>query len=261
MVTLGKLRVRDFEKVGEFLEAWRLSRKDTPRYKKKVDIGRITGINSSVFSKLEGGDLEDAFKGWRPKKQYDVFKAYDVPDELIIELSDKFGLDAKLMVGYSASPTPSKKGLGELGDLVSIPFLGIVQAGRLGTSYAADEVEYIEMPRRFINGYDPQHLFMVEVSGDSMSCESVKQKIPEGSYVLFEKVRKNVQPKDGEVVSVWLANEDIGVIKVFHKQDSFAVLQSYNLAHKPIIVNSDNPGWIQGIYRGHFYLAPDGFDI
>lgn len=123
-------------------------------------------------------------------------------------------------------------------------------AGINPQAYAAEHVETVTVPDfAAIQNYDDADLMVLTVSGDSMVCEDARLTIPEGSTAIFH---TSLSPQPGDVVAAWLAENGVGVLKIYRPgNDSHVILESYNKRHLPIILTDDNPGEIQGVYVGH----------
>jgi SOS-response transcriptional repressor LexA len=177
------------------------------------------------------GNFENGKNDWRRSKY-----APALMRELGItsgEARQHLGLD---MVLASATPDDHVPGRPEGSRLpdggVLIRHFGTVQAGNF--PFDSDGVvtnghEKVECPVVSARGFDPDDLFILDVTGDSMTCEEVKRSIPEGSSVLFH---SKLEPRKGEVVVVWipeLGPKGVGVLKVFSRdKDEEIVLESYN---------------------------------
>jgi hypothetical protein len=133
------------------------------------------------------------------------------------------------------------------GELVSIRDLGTIQGGLKGLSFSNDDYEFVNVHHDDINGYKPEDCFRVTVTGDSMVSEDVCQKISPGSKAIFHVINSRMQPKENDVVAVWLEVEDIGIIKSYHKTPDYVILNSFNKRHRPIILDERNQGIIQGV--------------
>jgi SOS-response transcriptional repressor LexA len=179
-------------------------------------------------------------------------KAHKIKDDEALEIvKEIFGAEYDSYIKEAGSlveknhhpiPNPISKG-----DLVAIRDLGTIQAGLKGLSYASDSYDYVNVLKDDLNGYLPENCFRVTVTGDSMVCSDVAQRIAPGTRAIFHSLTSKMQPKDGDVVSVWLKEEDTGVIKVFNKSSDYVILNSLNKAHRPIILDEHNQGIIQGI--------------
>jgi hypothetical protein len=242
MLSMSHLIASKFDKLGDFLREWREGYKGTIRYKSLKEIAATAGVDPSQLSKLEGNYLNSFWK-WNPKEQYKVLHSYDLPKEVIIEVSEHFKLEASI---YVAKPAPIPQTITK-GELVSIRDLGAIQAGLKGLSFPNDDYEYANVHKDDLNGYNPENCFRVTVTGDSMVCDDVSQRIIPGSKAIFHTITPRMQPKDGSIVAVWLSKEDLGVIKVFRKASKYATLNSLNKRHRPIVMDENNQGVIQGV--------------
>lgn len=135
-----------------------------------------------------------------------------------------------------------------------VRFLGTVSAG-LNADGVMQPIEYLAVSDFFTNGHDPDELFALEVTGDSMVSEDKRQEIPPGSIVL---ISENLAPRDGMVVVAWLENEDIAVLKTFHHGDDTETtwLLSHNPDHKPILIDESTPAVIRGVMVGQWKRGP-----
>jgi SOS-response transcriptional repressor LexA len=216
------------------------------------DVAEYLGLSQPTISNIENGKTyaEDAVKEqWSSEKQFNLLKAYKLTDDEVNEFSRKYGLSAHLMLRDKALGKPLDK-------TVPIRHLGVIQAGRFGNGYVNDGVEYVDVIKSFLGHYSPEDCFALDVNGDSMICDVAGQSIPEGSTAVFVKVTKERQPVDGQIIAAWLKSDEVGVIKIFHKKPDFAILNSFNKAHKPIVLDERNQGTPQGIYLGHWSWTP-----
>jgi repressor LexA len=86
---------------------------------------------------------------------------------------------------------------------------------------------------------DPEKLFALTVQGDSM----VDANISDGDTVIFKPTQ---DAGNGDMVAVWLAEENTTTLKYFHRDVNGIVLKPANPAYKPIIVNRPEQVRIQG---------------
>ena len=96
-----------------------------------------------------------------------------------------------------------------------------------------DAKSYIEIPRKMIplNEKDSE-LFVLEVSGDSM----IDAMINDGDKVIFRQATAAV---NGDMVAVWLSNNDETTLKYFYHEGDRIRLQPANPTMGPIYI--DNP--------------------
>jgi glycosyltransferase involved in cell wall biosynthesis len=231
--------------LGNYLAQIRDNTKGTADKLTAEDAGKLAGVAQSYISKLEDGNLDVTIKNkWQPHKQLALLRAYRLSNEEIMEVSRHFGLQVDLLIQPSHPPIPNPI---SKGDLVPIRNLGTIQAGLKGLSYASDSYDYVNVLKDDLNGYLPENCYRVTISGDSMVCSDVAQRIAPGTRAIFHSITPKMQPKDGDIVSVWLEHEDIGVIKVFNKNADYIILNSLNKSHRPIILDDHNQGTIQGV--------------
>lgn len=232
--------------LGRFLKEKRKDLEGSARYFTVQDAMTKLGYDPSMGSKIESG-LKDSViaSKWQARQQYDLLITYQCTEDEIREISEIFNLQATLFLAGKTKVVSKNI------NTVPIRYMGSVQAGRFGKAYANDAIEYIEVDKSMIGDYDKDDCMLIDVDGNSMTSDDVKRTIPEGSSVIFHRLTGRMTPQDGEIVLIWLEKENIGVIKTFHKQKDFVVLESYNGSHIPIIIDERNNGIIQGVYLSH----------
>lgn len=100
-----------------------------------------------------------------------------------------------------------------------------------------------------IEDYADEDLIALKITGDSLTCADVKTTIPEGSLALFH---LRLFPQAGDVLLLWLEQENRSVLKVYRPGASgHTLLESYNGRQIPVVLIEDNPGIVQGVYVGH----------
>jgi repressor LexA len=127
---------------------------------------------------------------------------------------------------------------------VTVRWWGYIAGGRpISTPNQADFSAY---PDRFVSVLmsmlgpnDPDKLFALTVKGDSM----VDANISDGDTVIFKPTQ---DAGNGEMVAVWLADENTTTLKYFHRDAAGIVLKPANPAYKPIIVDRPEQVRIQG---------------
>lgn len=131
----------------------------------------------------------------------------------------------------------------------------ILHAGTVGAGLNPDAgvVEHPErrwMPNHpALEGYRDEDLVTLDVVGDSMACEDVRLTIPEGSTVYLH---TRLEPQPGDIVAVWLERGQTGVLKVYQPSEAgHVILQSYNDHHAPIVLQSGERDYLQGVYLAH----------
>jgi len=122
-------------------------------------------------------------------------------------------------------------------DLLRIPVVGRIVASEpvpMPTSDFSyyDEESMVEVARNMIPQRDKQDLFALEVQGDSM----IDAMVNEGDIVIMKPTQ---QANNGEMVAVWLDENNETTLKYFYKENNRVRLQPANPTMKPIYI--DNP--------------------
>lgn len=181
-------------------------------------------------------------------------RTYSAPVSLILriasgaldELPDDLGRE-------SVQTRDLARGSGERGGRIHpVRFLGTVSAGLTGDGVAMP-IDWLSVSDYFIGGYKPEDLYALEVTGDSMVSEEARRRVPPGSIIL---VHERLAPEPGQLVVVWLEQQDIGVLKEYRQDDDGTWLLSRNPDYAPIYVNEGNPGLMRGVMIGHWTKGP-----
>lgn len=118
-----------------------------------------------------------------------------------------------------------------------IPLLGRVAAGKPLEYHT--ENERIEVPRFMLkNGGS---YFVLQVAGDSM----IEEGIFDGDFVI---IKSQAEAQNGEIVVAEINFE--ATIKRYYKKKDRIELHSANESYKPILVDSETPFKISGLYKG-----------
>lgn len=97
-----------------------------------------------------------------------------------------------------------------------------------------DQETSVEIARSLLPTRDkPEQLFALEVDGDSM----IDAMVNDGDIVIMKQAQ---EANNGEMVAVWLDDENATTLKYFYKENDRVRLQPANPTMKPIYV--DNPG-------------------
>lgn len=120
-----------------------------------------------------------------------------------------------------------------LSDMVAVPLLGAIAAGRPIEAVVTSET--IEIPRDMM----APNVYALRVKGDSM----IKDGILSGDYVIIQQTN---QAKNGEIVVALLENESV-TLKRFYRERDHIRLQPANDSYEPIRVKQVS---IQGKVRG-----------
>jgi len=109
-----------------------------------------------------------------------------------------------------------------------------------------NQAEFTAYPDQFVSvlmsmlgPYEPENLFSLTVKGDSM----VDANISDGDTVIFQPAQ---DAHNGEMVAVWLPEENTTTLKYFHRDATGITLQPANPAYRPIHIDRSVPVQIQG---------------
>ncbi len=127
---------------------------------------------------------------------------------------------------------------------VRVRWLGYI-AGGLPIAIP-NQAEFSAYPDQFVTALmsmlgpnDPDNLFSLTVKGDSM----VDANISDGDTVIF---KPSQEARNGEMVAVWLADENTTTLKFFHRDSSGITLRPANPAYQPIKIDRPEQVRIQG---------------
>jgi repressor LexA len=117
-------------------------------------------------------------------------------------------------------------------DLLRIPVMGRIVAGK-PIPVPASDFNYVdaetsvEIARSMLPTRDISNLFALEVKGDSM----IDAMVNDGDYVIL---RPAVEAQNGEMVAIWLPDENETTLKYFYKEKDGYRFQPANPNYKPI---------------------------
>ncbi len=95
-------------------------------------------------------------------------------------------------------------------------------------------------------GTDAAKLYLVKANGNSMFEENMVRPIPDGSYLMVE---AQALPENNQVVTAYIPELDIGVIKQFRTEGGNVLLRSYRIGG-PTFWAEDYPEMkIEGVVR------------
>jgi repressor LexA len=128
--------------------------------------------------------------------------------------------------------------------VVNVRWWGYIAGGRpISTPDQADFSAYpdrvVSVLMSMLGPNDPEKLFALTVKGDSM----LDANISDGDTVIFKPTQV---AGNGDMVAVWLAEENTTTLKYFHRDAAGIVLKPANPAYKPIIVDRPEQVRIQG---------------
>jgi repressor LexA len=118
--------------------------------------------------------------------------------------------------------------------MIRIPLLGNIVASEpveVGNeSFATyDEEDAIELSRSLLDDKQPEDLFALRVSGDSM----IDAMVNDGDIVIM---RQQETARNGEMVAIWLTPDDTTTLKYFFNEGERVRLQPANPTMEPIYV-------------------------
>ncbi len=118
-------------------------------------------------------------------------------------------------------------------DMLSVPLLGAIQAGKPIEAIRTSET--LEIPRDMMT----KNVFALKVKGDSM----IDDGILDGDYVVVEPCQS---PKNGDIIVALIDKDDV-TLKRFYREKDHIRLQPANKKYQPIRVKKVT---IQGKVRG-----------
>jgi repressor LexA len=130
-------------------------------------------------------------------------------------------------------------------DMLSIPIAGrIVASAPIPTPTSDlslfDSESTVDIARSMLPAKEKvEDLFALEVDGDSM----IDAMVNDGDIVIM---RRALQANNGEMVAVWLDDNDETTLKYFFKEDGRIRLQPANPNMKPIYINNPEQVRIMG---------------
>jgi repressor LexA len=133
-------------------------------------------------------------------------------------------------------------------DLMRIPVLGRIVASEPSPVPGSDFNYYdaettVEIATSLLPEPDKDKpLFALEVDGDSM----IDAMVNHGDYVIMKPVSNNSEVRNGDMVAVWLPNQDETTLKYFYKEKEGYRLQPANPTMGPIMINKEEPLEIKG---------------
>ena len=209
-------------KIMLFLEEYQKNNQFSPSIR---EIGNAIGVNSTSLvdyylrQLAQMGYLE---RNDRVSRSIRILKPFTEESQT-----------AKNMISYSRQ------------EVLRYPILGRIVASEPipvpGSDLAYfDPESYIEIPKKMIPASEKEtELFVLEVSGDSM----VDAMINDGDKVVF---RQANQASNGDMVAVWLSNNDETTLKYFYREGSRVRLQPANPTMGPIYIDDPEQVHIMG---------------
>ncbi|GAP39239.1 transcriptional repressor LexA [Flexilinea flocculi] len=214
MARKGKLMNERHERIMKFLQDYQQKNQYSPSIR---EIGNFIGVNSTSLVDYYVRQLVEM--GYLERDEH-------VSRSIRIVRSFENKKNKPQSVSYSKQ------------EVLRFPVLGRIVASApipVPNSDLAyfDAESYIEIPRKMIplNEKDSE-LFVLEVSGDSM----IDAMINDGDKVIFRQATAAV---NGDMVAVWLSNNDETTLKYFYHEGDRIRLQPANPTMGPIYI--DNP--------------------
>jgi len=163
------------------------------------------------------------------------------------QLEERGYLERDQRVSRGLRLTEKVKEILSFGDLLKVPVLGPIAAGlplpdlQPGRVYTSEnESAAVEIARSLLPGRQrPNELYALEVKGDSM----IDAMINDGDIVVMKPAS---EARNGEMVAVWLPNENSATLKYFFKEKDGYRLQPANPTMKPIYIKKNEPLEIKG---------------
>lgn len=140
-----------------------------------------------------------------------------------------------------------KEIVGSIGDLIRIPVLGPIAAGiplpdlQPGMTFITEnEANAVDIARSLLPAREKgNELFALEVKGDSM----IDAMINDGDIVVMKPAE---DARNGEMVAVWLPENNEATLKYFFKEKDGYRLQPANPTMKPIYIGKNKQVEIKG---------------
>ncbi len=127
---------------------------------------------------------------------------------------------------------------------VRVKWLGYIAGGQ--PISVPNQADFAAYPDQFVTALmsmlgpnDPENLYSLTVKGDSM----VDANISDGDTVIF---KPSHEATNGEMVAVWLEDENTTTLKYFHRDSSGITLRPANPAYQPIKIAHPEQVRIQG---------------
>ena len=140
---------------------------------------------------------------------------------------------------------PLRKLGGAINDLLTVPVMGRIVASApipVPPSDVAyfDPESTVDIARSLLPSREKtEELFALEVQGDSM----IDAMVNDGDIVIMERAQ---DARNGEMVAVWLSDNDETTLKYFYKEQERVRLQPANPTMEPIFIDNPEQVNIQG---------------
>jgi repressor LexA len=132
-----------------------------------------------------------------------------------------------------------------LGEMAKIPILGPIAAGiplpelQPGVQFTDSEADAVDIAASLLPSEKTDDLYALEVQGDSM----LDAMINDGDIVV---IKHTIEANNGDMVAVWLPEDNEATLKYFFKETNGFRLQPANPTHEPLFYDKDTPLEIKG---------------
>lgn len=222
MSRTGKMMNDRHRKIMLFLEEYQKNNQFAPSIR---EIGNAIGVNST--------SLVDYYLRQLAQMGY-------------LERNDRVSRSIRILKSFTEESQAAKNTISySRQEVLRYPILGRIVASEPipvpGSDLAYfDPESYIEIPKKMIPASEKEtELFVLEVSGDSM----VDAMINDGDKVVF---RQTNQASNGDMVAVWLSDNDETTLKYFYREESRIRLQPANPTMGPIYIDDPEQVHIMG---------------
>jgi repressor LexA len=132
----------------------------------------------------------------------------------------------------SSQPIPRRVRLAPEANVIPIPLAGQIVASRPVEYFGMhqDEDAVVEVPVRLLGKVSPDQVFALNVSGNSM----IDAMVGDGDIVIL---RKQETAENGDMVAVWLSDNNETTLKYFYREGNRVRLQPANPEMEPIYVD------------------------
>ncbi len=221
MARKGKLMGERHEKIMKFLEMYQEENQYSPSIR---EIGNYIGVNSTSLVDYYLRQLTEL--GYLERDEH-------VSRSIRIVKPFRDGHKNQRAISYSKQ------------EVLRFPVLGRIVASApipVPSSDLAyfDAESYIEVPRKMLPLNEKEtDLFVLEVAGDSM----IDAMINDGDKVVF---RQANEASNGDMVAIWLSNNDETTLKYFYNEGKRIRLQPANPTMGPIYIDDPKQVHIMG---------------
>jgi len=127
-----------------------------------------------------------------------------------------------------------------LGEMAKIPVYGPIAAGiPIPELHPDEDYDAVEIAASLLPSEKTDDLYALEVQGDSM----IDAMINDGDIVVLKHA---IEANNGEMVAVWLPENNEATLKYFFKETNGYRLQPANPTMDPIFIGKDEPLEIKG---------------